>query len=153
VIALGRLGWPLRRIEQETGVRRDTAGAHLKAAGLGVRPSGGWGRRPPAKPANENRVTTGSDAAKPANAGEVTTGFGAELSASEPQNSPTRSVHQLMPRILGRIGYRGVFISNTLILGDLTDGVRNDRSPNTGLDHRVAGAGRGLRHSRKAASG
>jgi hypothetical protein len=27
VIALGRLGWPLRRIEQETGVRRETAGA------------------------------------------------------------------------------------------------------------------------------
>ena len=27
VIALGRLGWPLRRIEQETGVRRETARA------------------------------------------------------------------------------------------------------------------------------
>ena len=25
VIALGRLGWTLRRIEQETGVRRETA--------------------------------------------------------------------------------------------------------------------------------
>src|SRR6516164_9512821 len=60
VIALGRLGWPLRRIEQETGVRRETAGAYLKAAGIGVRPPGAWGRRPPAKPANE--VTTGSDA-------------------------------------------------------------------------------------------
>jgi hypothetical protein len=105
------------------------------------------------KPANENRVTTGSDAAKPANAGEVTTGFGAELSASEPQTPPTRSVHHLMPRIPRRMGYRGVFISNTLILGDLTDGVCNDRSPNTGLDHRVAGARRRLRHSRKAASG
>jgi hypothetical protein len=66
VIALGRLGWPLRRIEQETGVRRETAGAYLKAAGIGVRPPGAWGRRPPAKPANENGVTTGSDAAKPA---------------------------------------------------------------------------------------
>src|ERR1700683_3515202 len=64
VIALGRLGWPLRRIEQETRERRETAGAYLKAAGIGVRPPGAWGRRPPAKPANE--VTTGSDAAKPA---------------------------------------------------------------------------------------
>ncbi len=62
VIALGRLGWPLR---QETGVRRETAGAYLKAARIGVRPPGAWGRRPPAKPANENAVTTGSDAAKP----------------------------------------------------------------------------------------
>ena len=28
VIALGRLGWPLRRIEQATGVRRETAGTY-----------------------------------------------------------------------------------------------------------------------------
>src|SRR5271154_156851 len=61
VIALGRLGWPLRRIEQETGVRRETAGAYLKAAGIAVRPPGAWGRRPPAKPANEDPVTTGPD--------------------------------------------------------------------------------------------
>lgn len=53
VIALGRLGWPLRRIQEETGVRRETAGAYLKAAGVAVRPPGAWGRRPPAKPANE----------------------------------------------------------------------------------------------------
>jgi len=109
VIALGRLGWPLRRIEQATGVRRETAGAYLKAAGIGVRPPRGWGRRPPAKPANG--VTTGSDAAepastvnpnpnpnpenlstkgkakaetaKPANENEVTTGFGVGLNASK----------------------------------------------------------------------
>src|SRR3954451_19906784 len=64
VIALGRLGWPLRRIEQETGVRRETAGAYLRSAGIGVRPPRGSGRRPPAKPANE--VTTGSDTAQAA---------------------------------------------------------------------------------------
>src|SRR6202049_3981262 len=113
VIALGRLGWPLRRIEQETGVRGETAGASLKAAGIGVRPPGAWGRRPPAKPANENGVTTGSDAAKPAstvnpkpnpedlstkgkakartakpaNENAVTTGFGVELSDSEHESS------------------------------------------------------------------
>ena len=52
VIALGRLGWPLRRIQEETGVRRETAGAYLKAAGVAVRPPRAWGRRPPAKPAN-----------------------------------------------------------------------------------------------------
>jgi hypothetical protein len=50
----------LRRIEQETGVRRETASAYLKAAGVGVRPPGAWGRRAPSNPANE--VTTGSDA-------------------------------------------------------------------------------------------
>jgi hypothetical protein len=42
VIALGRLGWPLRRIEQETGVRRETAGAYLKAAGIGCGPRGSF---------------------------------------------------------------------------------------------------------------
>ena len=67
VIALGRLGWPLRRIEKETGVRRETAGAYLKAAGVAVRPAGAWGRRPPAKPANE--VSPDSpEPGKPANA-------------------------------------------------------------------------------------
>ena len=106
VIALGRLGWPLRRIEQETGVRRETAGAYLKAAGIGVRPPRGWGRRPPAKPANE--VTTGSEAAKavnpnphpenlpnkekaeakPANETEVITGFGVELGGGLEQKNP-----------------------------------------------------------------
>lgn len=44
VIALGRLGWPLQLIEQATGVRRETAGAYLKAAGIAVRPPGAWGR-------------------------------------------------------------------------------------------------------------
>jgi hypothetical protein len=36
VIALGKLGWPLRRIEQATGVRRETASAYLKSAGVVV---------------------------------------------------------------------------------------------------------------------
>ncbi len=44
VIALGRLGWSLRRIERETGVRRETAGSYLRAAGVArVRPAGGGG--------------------------------------------------------------------------------------------------------------
>ncbi len=107
VIALGRLGWRLRRIEQETGVRRETARIYLKAVGVGVRPPGAWGRRAPAKPANE--VTAGSagqvanpstnpnpenlstkgkakaKSAKPAN--EVTTGFGVELEATNGKRS------------------------------------------------------------------
>src|SRR5437867_7527879 len=65
VIALGRRGWPLRRIAQETGVRRETGGAYLTAAGIAVRPAGGWGRRAPAKPANE--VITDPVDSKPAN--------------------------------------------------------------------------------------
>src|SRR5829696_7660156 len=47
IIALGQLGWSLRRIEQATGVRRETASTYLKAAGLQVR-APGWVRAKPA---------------------------------------------------------------------------------------------------------
>ena len=60
VLALGRLGWSLRRIQQATRIRRETASAYLKTAGIAVRPPSGWGRRAP-KPANE--VITDSGAA------------------------------------------------------------------------------------------
>ncbi|MGA2236991.1 MAG: hypothetical protein ABSG23_16105 [Terriglobales bacterium] len=51
VLALGRLGWSLRRIQQATRIRRETASAHLKALGLRcVRPVVGGG-------ANQNRPT------------------------------------------------------------------------------------------------
>ena len=53
VIALGRLGWSLRRIEAAVHIRRETIGGYLRAAGIAVRTPGGWGRRAPAKPANE----------------------------------------------------------------------------------------------------
>ena len=58
VIALGQLGWSLRRIQRTTKIRRETAAGYLKAAGILIRPPGGWGRRgpAPAKPAIE--VTT-----------------------------------------------------------------------------------------------
>jgi hypothetical protein len=109
---IGAPGLALRRIEQETGVRRETASAYLKAAGIGVRPPRAWGRRPPAKPANE--VITGSKPesagvnrninpenppykgksnsqdSKPAN--EMITGFGVGLSGVSAKNhSPTAS--------------------------------------------------------------
>lgn len=74
VIALGRMGWPLRRIEKTTGIRRETAAGYLKAEGIAVRPPGSWGRRPPAKPANAPlaaEVTADPEISKPAN--EVTT--------------------------------------------------------------------------------
>jgi transposase len=66
VLALGRLGWPLRQIQKATRIRRETASQYLKAAGIAVRPPGGWGRRA-AKPANE--VITDFGAGKPALAG------------------------------------------------------------------------------------
>ena len=104
VIALGRLGWSLRRIQKNTGVRRETAAGYLREAGIAVRPPGAWGRAAPAKPANEvtpdfpppnpaAEVNAEPLAAKPAN--EVTTDFGAELTPETtptPGRSPTASV-------------------------------------------------------------
>ena len=59
VIALGRLGWSLRRIQQATRIRRETAAGYLKAAGIAIRAPGGWGRNPAtaAKPAIEVATT------------------------------------------------------------------------------------------------
>jgi transposase len=73
VLALGRLGWTLRRIERATGVRRETAGAYLKAAGLAVQAPGRWGH-PAAKPAIA--VSTDSGAHPP--------GIASPLSAATP---------------------------------------------------------------------
>src|SRR3981189_2720526 len=43
IIALGRLGWSLRRIQKSTGVRRETVAAYLREAGVAVRSPGLWG--------------------------------------------------------------------------------------------------------------
>jgi len=87
VIALGKLGWPLRRIEQETGVRRETAGAYLKAAGISVsRP--GW-RRTSAKPAIG--VATDPEGSKPANEVGVITDFIRPFSQKSPIQLPAAS--------------------------------------------------------------
>src|SRR5208337_3580226 len=45
VIALGRLGWPLRKIEEATGVRRETASVYLREAGIAIRRVGSWGEK------------------------------------------------------------------------------------------------------------
>jgi transposase len=65
VLALGRLGWTLRRIEQATTVRRETASAYLKAAGIPVRGRGRPGVGPP-KPAISGEVSTDSAPVRPA---------------------------------------------------------------------------------------
>ena len=96
VIALGRLGWSLRRIEEATGVRRETASGYLRRAGVALREPGGWGHRFPAKPAKG--VTTDSEVgseSKPANeskaATRVTTGFLKEIAPEAPEKRTSAS--------------------------------------------------------------
>lgn len=69
IVALGQLGWSQRRIQERTGIRRETVAAYLKAAGVAVRPSGGWGKLPVAKPANGVTTDSGPESPpkKPAN--------------------------------------------------------------------------------------
>ena len=58
VIALGRLGWPLRKIEEATGVRRETASVYLREAGIAIRRVGSWGEK--SLPKAASCVTTDS---------------------------------------------------------------------------------------------
>ena len=85
VIPLGRLGWSLRRIEQATGVRRETAGDYLRVAGIALRRPGGWGRHRPSKAAID--PITGSDGVDSKAAIEVITGFLAAKPGCGPPSS------------------------------------------------------------------
>jgi transposase len=86
VLALGRLGWSLRRIEQSTGVRRETASAYLKAAGIAVRGRGGRPGSWPPKPATTRGVSTDPQA-KPATTEGVSTDPGPSKPAISDQVS------------------------------------------------------------------
>jgi transposase len=81
ILALGRLGWTLRRIEAATGVRRETVGGYLRAAGLIVRRRGRPGEAA-AKPAIPEAVSTDSGVSNPATTTTVST---------DPSAPPTRA--------------------------------------------------------------
>ena len=136
VIALGRLGWTLRRIEQATGAHRETAGGYLRAVGVAVRPPDGWGRQPSAKPAIEvstdptpstslQTTVPNSEAAKPAN--ETSTDFFAATTGEKaPGRSPAASACEPLSvaaiesgKVLaGRAG-RGVQSARKLMAGSI----------------------------------
>src|SRR4029450_11958888 len=98
VVALGRLGWSLRRIEQATGVRRETISGYLKAAGIVVRGPG----RPSeskAKPAiSPPEVSTDPGRPKPAISAQVST----DSAPAKPAMSPGVSTDVAMVPRPGR---------------------------------------------------
>ena len=102
VLALGRLGWSLRRIEQATGVRRETASSYLKAAGLTVRGRG----RPPARPAKAAISAEVSTDSSPASADAKGTDDAAPVPAQPPGRAPQASAcepyRELIVDALGR---------------------------------------------------
>ena len=105
VVALGRLGWSLRRIEKATSVRRETASAYLRAAGIQVRRRGGSPSGWPPKPATSEGVSTDSGA-KPATTEGLSTDFGTEEWPPRPGRAPAASAceayRELIEEALGR---------------------------------------------------
>ena len=87
-LALGRLGWSLRRIEEATGVRRETVSAYLKAAGIPVRDRGGRPGVWPPKPATTGEVSTDPGPSNPATTEAVSTDPGPP---SPPGRAPSAS--------------------------------------------------------------
>lgn len=114
VVALGRLGWSLRRIEQATGVRRETISGYLRTAGVPVR--GRWRPRvattglmvseATAKPAMSPTAVSSTDlrpspAPVPAPACRTASSSAKRSGASvfRPVVGPTKSVHGRLPRV------------------------------------------------------
>ena len=93
VLALGRLGWALRRIQQETGIRRETASAYLKAVGIAIRPPGGWGKHPAtSKPANEVSPDFGAESVTPATPAAPTSALTTAQDSAPPDSKPANEV-------------------------------------------------------------
>ena len=95
VVALGRLNWSLRRIEEATGVRRETASAYLKAAGIAIRAV--RARRPPPKPASGAITDWGAD---PKPASQAITDSAAAVSGLKPQLSACERYRDLVEQAL-----------------------------------------------------
>jgi len=132
IIALGQLGWSLRRIEQATGVRRETASSYLKAAGLQVRPPG-WGRAKPAievttdskpKTADKGAHNQAGEVANPAM--QVTTDFD-DTKAPIKQQSATQTLSNCEP-------YRE-FIQESLDRGRNATAIYQDLVTDFGFPH------------------
>jgi transposase len=106
VIALGRLGWSLRRIEEATDVRRETASGYLKAAGVPVRQRGGRPRAWPPNPATTPEVSTDSRPANPATTTPVSADLAPIASPPAPGRAPSASAcapyRDLIAEALGR---------------------------------------------------
>src|SRR6058998_2924461 len=102
VIALGRLGWSLRRIEEATGIRRETVSGYLQAADVPVPRRGGRPRVWPPNPATTPVVST-DPTAKTATREEVSTDLAAvPRPGSAPSASACEPYRELIERALER---------------------------------------------------
>ena len=110
ICALGRLGWPLLRIQRATGVRRETVSGYLKAAGIPVRGRGRPSERT-AKPAITEGVSTDSGPKPAISPAEVSTELPPTRAPSASACAPYR---ELIEEAVGR-GRNAVAIYQDLV--------------------------------------
>jgi len=114
VIALGRLGWSLRRIQRETGIRRETISTYLKEAGIELRQP--RARELPAKPASRSDVVS-PDSGSSVRCGSDET---AEPPLAKPSRSPSASACEVYRDVIEAALSRGR--NAKAIWQDLVDG-------------------------------
>lgn len=133
VLALGRLGWTLRDIEEAVGVRRETASGYLKAAGIAVRAPRARRRPPPvsgaeapidstaegdSNPASSEGASTDSatrDGPKPASSGsEVSADSALVIASRAPAASACEPYRDLIEAAL-RVGRNAKAIWQDLV--------------------------------------
>ena len=103
VLALGRLGWSLRRIEEATSVRRETASGYLKAAGIAV---SGRGRPSKSKPAI-SRGASPDPESKPAISKGVSPDSGSAPGPSKAGPTPSPSACEPFRELISEALSRG----------------------------------------------
>lgn len=126
MLALGRLGWSLRRIQPTTGVRRETVSAYRKQVGIAVRDPR---TRSPPKPASPRSVSTDPSSPLPARADPVsnrrtrlfvfTLGYSRKSVRLLCFKSPSRTWAQLHEHAFRRLG--GAV--RVVVLDNLSEGV------------------------------
>src|SRR5688500_5943319 len=90
ILALGRLGWSLRKIEAATGIRRETASAYLRAASIAIRAPRQVALS--AKPATAGGVSTDSEPTQAASTEVVSSSSTAAMTSwPRPGRAPAAS--------------------------------------------------------------
>ncbi len=154
VLALGRLGWPLRRIEQATGVRRETASAYLKAVGIAIRRPGGWGKRPlDSKPANQVSADFGGDFAAPVTATDAAPAQDSTPSDSKPANEMSTDFAAGRSTTASACEPYRDFIELSLRKGRNAKAIYQDLVDDHGFSGRYASVKRFARHCRGGMQG
>ena len=110
--ALGRLGWTLSRIQEATGIRRETVSSYLKAAGIAVR-SRGRPSESKAKPAISEEVSADLEA-KPAITGKGVSTDSVRAPGRAPSASACEPYREIIAEALTR-GRNAVAIWQNLV--------------------------------------